>query len=178
MNKINKIKTILGMEVKLETMTLENGAVLEADSFEAGEEVFIVSDEERVAMPIGEYELPEDKVMIITQEGVIAEIKDKEAEEKEAPKEEAPVEEEAELEAEVTTPKKIIESISKEQFFSEIEKLRNEINELKQPKVELSEEVEGLSHNPEASTDTKELNLYSQKRKQSTLDRVFKQLIK
>jgi hypothetical protein len=44
------------MEVKLEQMKLENGTVLEADKFEAGNEIFIVTEDERVALPIGEYE--------------------------------------------------------------------------------------------------------------------------
>jgi hypothetical protein len=37
---INQVKTLLGMEVNLETMTLENGTVLEAEAFEAGNDGF------------------------------------------------------------------------------------------------------------------------------------------
>jgi phosphoglycolate phosphatase-like HAD superfamily hydrolase len=44
---------------ELATMKLMDGVtVLEADAFEAGMEVFIVTeDEQRVALPVGEYEL-------------------------------------------------------------------------------------------------------------------------
>jgi hypothetical protein len=82
-------------------------------------------------------------------------------------------------------------------FFSEIEKLRTEINELKlsktevvaeevvvelseEVKVELStEEVEGISHNPENVSDKKELNLYSQKgNKNTTRSRIFNKINK
>ena len=58
-NVIEKIKDVLNLneEVKLEQQALENGTVLEADSFEADNEVFIVTEDERVAVPVGEYQL-------------------------------------------------------------------------------------------------------------------------
>lgn len=175
---LNKARTLLGIQVKLEQMTLDNGAVLEAEVFEAGAEIFVVADEERVAVPVGEYEA-EGKTIVVSEEGVIGEIKEASAEE-EAPAEEAPVAEE-ELATEEATPKKIVKSISEEMFFSEIEKLRTEINELKlsktevvvEEKVELSE-VEGITHTPENSSDNKETNLYSQRgNKNTTINRIF-----
>ena len=181
---LNKVRTLLGIEVKLEQMKLDNGAVLEAEVFEVGAEIFVVADEERVAVPVGEYQTEDGKIIVVAEEGIIAEMKDAESEE-EAVEEEVAVEEE-ELATETATPKKIVKSISEETFFSEIEKLRNEINELKQKnvevelsaeKVELSE-VEGISHNPEALSETKELNLYSQKGKNTTQSRIFNKLNK
>ena len=185
---LNKVRTLLGIEVKFETMKLDNGAVLEAEVFEAGAEIFVVADEERVAVPIGEYETEDGKIIVVAEEGIIAEVKDAEA------KEEAPVEEEAvseevveeEMATEQATPKKVVKSISEETFFSEIEKLRNEINELKLSKTEIKEEevkvelseVEGISHNPEAVTEKKELNLYSQKGKSTVQSRIFNKLNK
>jgi hypothetical protein len=189
---LNKVRTLLGIEVKLEQMKLDNGAILEAESFEAGAEIFVVADEERVAVPVGEYE-SEGKMIVIEEEGIIAEIKEAQAEEEEAPvEEEAKSEEveEEELSNETTSPKKIVKSITEEMFFSEIEKLRNEINELKLAKVEVKEveelsvelsaepEVEGISHNPENLTEKKELNLYSQKGKNNTINRIFNTLNK
>jgi len=189
---LNKVRTLLGIEVKLEQMKLDNGAILEAESFEAGAEIFVVADEERVAVPVGEYE-SEGKMIVIEEEGIISEIKEAQAEEEEAPvEEEAKSEEveEEELSTETTSPKKIVKSITEEMFFSEIEKLRNEINELKLSKVEVKEveevsvelsaepEVEGISHNPENLTEKKELNLYSQKGKNNTINRIFNTLNK
>ena len=166
---LNKVKTLLGIEVKFETMKLDNGAVLEAEVFEVGAEIFVVADEERVAVPVGEYQAEDGSTIVVLEEGVIGEIKEAGAEE------EAPVEEE-ELAKEQATPKKVVKSISEETFFSEIEKLRNEINELKlskvEEKVELSE-VEGISHNPENLTDKKELTLYAQKAKNTLQNRIF-----
>ena len=180
---LNKVKTLLGIEVKLEQMKLDNGAILEAEVFEVGAEIFVVADEERVAVPVGEYQAEDGSTIVVAEEGVIGELKEAGAEE-EAPVEEAPVEEE-ELEAETASPKKIVKSISEEMFFSEIEKLRNEINELKLSKVEVEKEVElsadkvelseveGISHNPENLTDKKELHLYAQKAKNTLQNRIF-----
>jgi len=176
---LNKARALLGIEVKLEQMTLENGAVLEAEVFEAGAEIFVVAEDERVPVPVGEYEA-EGKTIVVAQEGVIAEIKEAGAEE-EAPATEEVVEEE-ELEAEAATPKKIVKSISEEMFFSEIEKLRSEINELKlskvEEKVELSAqpEVEGISHNPERATEKKNLNLFAQKGRNTIQSRIFNKI--
>jgi len=189
--QINKIKTLLGLEIKLEQMKLENGTILEAEAFEAGAEIFIVNEEDRIAVPMGEYMLEDGKVLIITEDGIIGEIKDAE---EEAPAEEAAPEAEVEVEAEAetSTPKKVVESITKEMFFSEIEKLRNEIAELKAAKVEVKEEVElsaekvavelsaeetqPLKHNPEGAVEKKQTNLFAQKAPKTTRDLVFSKL--
>ena len=186
---LNKVRTLLGMEVKLEQMTLDNGAVLEAEVFEQGAEVFVVADEERVPAPVGEHKAEGDVVIVIEEEGVISEIKKAESEEEEAPAQEEEVVEE-EMSTEAATPKKVVESVSKETFFSEIEKLRNEINELKLSKVEVKEveevsvelssdeDVKGITHTPENKPQERELHLFSQNRKQTLKDRIFKTLNK
>ena len=169
---ISTIKTFLGMEkeVKLAQEVLEDGAVLEADSFEPGQSVSIVNEDERIALPVGEYELPEDRILVVQEEGIIAEIKTKEVEEVE---EEAPemeqVKEEAPMMSEEPAKeiKKTVESIVKETFFSEIEELKKENEELKAKLTELSkveevkeevkeevvelkeEEPKPIQHNPE-----------------------------
>ena len=183
---LNKARVALGMAIKLEQMTLESGAVLEAEVFEAGAEIFVVAEDERVPVPVGEYEA-EGKTIVVAEEGVIGEIKEAGAEE-EAPATEEVAEEE-ELESEAASPKKIVKSISEEMFFSEIEKLRNEINELKLSKVEevvelsteeveveLSTEVEGISHNPERATESKALNLFAQKGQNTIQNRIFNKI--
>ena len=177
---LNKARTLLGIEVKLEQMKLENGAVLEAEVFEAGAEIFVVAEEERVPVPVGEYLTDDGMAILISEEGVIADIKKVEDKPEE---EEVAVEAEQELEEKVN-PKKIVESVSTETFFAAIDKLQNEINELKLAKVEVVaeevklSEVEGISHNPEKVSDKKDLNLYSQKSKNTLQNRIFKQLNK
>ena len=187
---INQIKTLLGMEVKLETMKLSDGVtVLEADMFEAGNEVFVVTeDEQKIALPIGEYELEDGRILIVVEEGVISEIKEKEAEEEEVEEEEAPIEEEAKKEQEMETskaaPKKIVESMIKESFFSEIEALKNEnialkaeLSKLKEAKeVELSE-IKPISFNPENENKSESIKL-SSKRTRTTMDSILEKLNK
>ena len=171
---LKKIKTMLGIQIALEQMNLDNGTVIEAEVFEAGYDVFIVSGEEKIALPVGEYTLEDGRKLIISIEGIIAEIKEAEEVAPEAVTE-------PEMQVEPTAPKKVIESISKEMFFAEIEKLRNEIAELKlskeeKPKeVELSEESKPIVHNPEGKAE-KEINLYATQRVMTTKDRVFNKL--
>jgi hypothetical protein len=186
---INQIKTLLGMEVKLETMKLSDGVtVLEAEMFEAGNEVFVVTeDEQKIALPIGEYEMEDGRILVVVEEGVISEIKEKEEEEEEMP-EEAPIEEEAKKEQEMETakaaPKKIVESMIKESFFSEIEALKNENNALKAElsklkevkEVELSE-VKPISFNPENENTNDSIKLGA-KRTRTTMDSILEKLNK
>ena len=73
---LNQIKTLLNLEVKLEDMKLENGTVISADSFEEGSEVFIVTDDEKVAMPVGEYILEDSRLLVVSEEGVIADVRE------------------------------------------------------------------------------------------------------
>jgi hypothetical protein len=177
MNVINEIKTLLGMEVKLAQMKLKDGVtVIEAEAFEAEQAVFIVNGEERIAMPVGEYELEDGMILVVAVEGIIAEIKEAAVVEEEAPETEVEVEVEAQAET-VATPKRIVESVSKEMFFAEIEKLRTEIAELKSVKQELSSEVvvEPLTHSPEVKNEVK-LNKISTNRQMTTQDIVMAKL--
>ena len=165
------------MEVKLAQMALENGTIIEAEMFEAGASVFIVNEEDRIALPVGEYKLEDGMILIVAEEGIIAEIKEAEAE----VVEEAPAEVEVEVEQEMTEvkePKRVIESVTKEMFFAEIESLRKEIEELKLAKVEVKEvelSAEPLTHNPDATTKI-DLNLFSQNRQKTTFDSVLNKI--
>ena len=176
MNVINEIKTLLGMEVKLAQMKFKDGVtVIEADAFEMDNNVFIVNGEEKIPVPVGEYELEDGNILKVDVEGIIAAI--------ETPAEEAPANEEVVStpaeEAMSTetpaTPKRIVESVSKEMFFSEIEKLRTEIAELKLAKEVVKEElssdvvVEPLTHSPEIKSEVR-LNKISTNRIMTTQD--------
>jgi hypothetical protein len=175
MNVLNEIKTLLGMEIKLAQMKLKDGVtVLEAETFEAEQAIFIVNGEERVPVPVGEYELEDGMILSVAVEGIISEIKEMVIEE-EAP--EAEVEVEVEAQAETATPKRIVESVSKEMFFAEIEKLQAQIAELKSVKQELSSDVvvEPLTHSPEFKNEVK-LNKLSPNRQMTTQDIVMAKL--
>jgi hypothetical protein len=185
MNVVNQIKELLGMEVKLAQMKLQDGVtVLEAEAFEPEMAVFIVNEDERVPMPVGEYMLEDGNVLKVDVEGIIASV---EMPEQEAPEVEVEVEApeaEQEMTSETAIPKRVVESVTKEMFFSEIEKLRAEIAELKLSKTEVVEavelsndKIEVLSHNPDATTEVK-MNLYSKKRQATTFDVVLSKLNK
>ena len=68
---LKKVKAVLGLEIKMETLKMENGTILEAEKFESGEPVFIVTEDEKVALPIGAYELEDKKVLVVEEEGII-----------------------------------------------------------------------------------------------------------
>jgi hypothetical protein len=187
-NILNRILAELSSirEVKFEQMTLENGAVLEAEVFEAGNEVFIVSGEDRVAAPVGEHLLSDGRVLVITEEGVIAEIKEAAAEaevevEVEAPEAEvelAEVEVKEEAPAIAAVVEKVLEQIA--MMREEMKAMREEMGgyakkeEMSAIKAELSAEpaAKPIKHNPE----TKQANKVEFKRPAKTLDRVLARL--
>jgi hypothetical protein len=189
---INQIKTLLGMEVKLEQMKLMDGVtVLEADMFEAGNEIFVVTeDEQKIPVPVGEYEMEDGRMLIVVEEGIISEVKEKEEEEEEVEVEE-PIEEEAKKEQEMETaksaPKKVVESTIKESFFSEIEALKKEnetlkaelskLNEVKEVELSKDEEVKPISFNPENENKVESIK-FASKRPRTIMDSVLNKLNK
>ena len=204
---LNKVRELLGMEVKLEQRKLEDGVtIIEADEFAPENEVVIITeDEQRIPLPIGEYKMEDGMILVVTEEGLISEIKEEAAEEEEVIEEEAKKdyeEKEEEMADESKPVKKVVESIVKETFFNEIETLKKENEELKSKlenlskveteetkeevvedeKTELSTEdldpaVKPISFNPE-NKEVREKMLYAQNRTETTLDRVFKKLNK
>jgi hypothetical protein len=195
---LSRISALLGMEkVELASMKLMDGVtVLEADAFEPGMEVFIVTeDEQRIALPVGEYELEDERILVVATEGVIAEIKMKEEEapavEEEAPVAEEPAAEEPMMEEQMSEegtpaqPKKVIKSQIEEMLFSKIEELKAENEALKaqlseQPVVEEAPVVEEpaakpIAHNPEKQTAAPQFT-FGANRKETTMDRILNKL--
>ena len=134
MTELSSVKETV--EVKFAQMSLDNGTVLEAEAFEAGNEVFIVNEEDRIALPVGEYTLADGNVLYVTEEGVIAEIKSAEAEQEEEVAEVA-AEPVAELEADApSNPKKIVESHTTETHFAEELPMEEKIKAIVMPIIE------------------------------------------
>lgn len=190
LEKIADVLQLSATEVKLESMKLDNGTVIEAESFEGGNEVFIVTEDERVALPIGEYELEDGRMLIIKEEGVIDSVTSKEEE----PKPEA----EAEVEAEEEVKEEEPSYVSKEEFsqlvgiVSELaekveammpkEEMSEESDKTEEPKEELSKEVElsseepsvdSFKHSPEKQEVKNEGFKLSSKRQKTVLDNVL-----
>jgi hypothetical protein len=148
---IEKIKDVLNLneEVKLEQAKLDNGTVIEADSFESGVEVFIVTEDEKVALPVGDYILEDGKILVVAEEGLIAEIKDAEAEEE--------TEEEVE---EVEAAEEEEESLgyATKEELAEVKDMIEEIKAMLEPKEDLSEDLGNLLTEELAKHEKVELN--------------------
>jgi len=177
---LNEIKTLLNIEVKLEEQKLENGTVVSAEAFEKGKEIFIVTDDEKVAMPVGEYILEDGRLVVVEEEGIIADVREV--------SDEVPTKEEEteDLEEEV---KEEMSYATKEEL-AEVKTMVEEIKAMLEPKEEMSEEVKEeevkeelssvkpIKHNPEASTPQKKQVQFAKGQFNTTLDRVLSKLNK
>jgi hypothetical protein len=124
------------VKVEMAMMRLADGTMLEANEFVAGENVFLVGeDDERVAAPVGEHNLEDGRVLVIEEEGVIAEVREAAAEE-EAPEVEIEIEQAAE---------EVVEEmayVTKEEFSAAIDELKEMIAGMMPKEEEMSAETE------------------------------------
>ena len=193
---INQIKTLLNIEVKLEEMKLENGTRIEAESFEKGKEVFIITDDERVAMPVGEYMLEDSRLLVVEEEGIIGdmrEVSDEVPQKEEAEEETEDLAEEADVadwkgmeiriknledaiadlkkdKVDASDSEKVLKSRTVKEEFSEEDK--KEIEE----KLSSEPAAETIKHNPEGDTVSSMKFTYSQNRIPTTLDRILNKI--
>ena len=200
---INQIKTLLNIEVKLEEMKLENGTVITADSFEKDKEVFIVTDDEKVAMPVGEYILEDGKLLIVTEEGLISDVKDV--------SDDVPAEESEEITSDLEEEKEEDKEMAEDGeadvadwkgMEKRIQNLEDAIADLKGDKESKMEEVEEemsiekplksrtikeefseasaapIKHNPEGETAKKKVEFAKGRMGATPLDRVLSKLNK
>ena len=193
-NVIEKIKDVLNLneEVKLEQTKLENGTVIEFDSLEKGNEVFIVSDEEKIAMPVGEYILEDSRLLVVEEEGVIADVREVSDEVPSEETESEEVEEDLAEEADVADWKGMeIRIKNLEDAIADIkseEGLKEELSAIEMGNnltVELSQEIpsevqaklsepsaEPIVSNPESFKAISKFKIASN-RKANTMDRVL-----
>jgi len=171
---LSKVKTLLGVEpsdldvqleqISLEEITLENGTVLTADKFESGSEVFIKTEDQNVPLPIGEYELSDNRILIVKTEGMIEDIKNSDEVVEETAElaaedtnlEEAPVQEEEKELNYATKDELTALAESVEEVKGQIKELIDAISgdkekeEMSQQQEELSKPAaEGIKHSPE-----------------------------
>ena len=193
---LNQIKTLLNLEVKLEDMKLENGTVISADSFEKDKEVFIVTDDEKVALPVGEYILEDGRLLVVSEEGLIADVRDvaddvpaketeegeeitSDLEEEEAPKEEMGYATKEELSSAVKEMKSMIDEVKA--MMSPKEEMGDESKTLKSRTVkeEFSEAAsKPIKHNPEGKSTAKKKVEFAKGNFSTPLDRVLSKLNK
>ena len=192
---LNQIKTLLNIEVKLEEMKLENGTVVSAETFEKGSEIFIVTDDEKVAMPVGEYILEDGRLVIVEAEGMIADVRDvsddvpakeETTEDLETVETEVPAEVAPEVEAIIEAVVEVIAPVI-EEVKSEIEELKKEFGKMRKyedeeeedkKKEEMSAARKPIKHNPEAKAPQKKQMQFAKGQFNTTLDRVLNKLNK
>lgn len=201
---VESIKQVLGMElaevkVELEERKLENGTRIEAESFEKGKSVFILTDDEKVAMPVGEYLFEDGTLLVVEEEGVIADVredvddevpqKEEAGDEKEEMKEEEEMDEEADV-ADWKGMEKRIKNLedaiadlksdkqdrnSKEEEMYSEEKKEEKVEAAKVELNEVEVSAEPISHNPEKIEKKERVHL-AKGRARSTMDRVLEKL--
>ena len=185
---INQIKTLLNIEVKLEDMKLENGTVVSAESFEKGKEIFIVTDDERVAMPVGEYLLEDGRLVVVEEEGLIADVR--EVADETPAKEDSETTEDLEKEDDYAEGEKKETVLDMEEMEKRIQNLEDAIADLKADKVEASSKPKSrtikeefseaaakpIKHNPESKA--KATRVYAESKTRTTLERVLTKLNK
>jgi len=200
---LNQIKTLLNIEVKLEEMKLENGTIVSAESFEKDKEIFIVTDDEKVAMPVGEYLLEDGRLVVVEEEGKIADVrevsdevpaKEEESDDKEITEDLAEEEEKEEekeemgyaTKEELAEVKSMIDEI-KAMLDPKEEMSEESSEEVIEEKVEMSKEVQEqlsepaskpIKHNPEGESKQMKKVEFGKGKFTSTLDRVLNKLNK
>ena len=198
---INQIKTLLNLEVKLEDMKLENGTIVSAESLEKGKELFIVTDDEKVAMPVGEYLLEDGRLIVVSEEGIIGDVRevsdevpaketeegeeitsDLEEEDKKDKKEEMGYATKEELSSAVKEIKANIEEI-KEMMKPKEEDLSDDsesVLKTRTVKEEFSEEAASkpIKHNPELESKKKQVKFGKSNFGATAMDRVLSKLNK
>ena len=186
---LNQIRTLLNIEVKLEEMKLENGTVVSAETFEKGSEIFIVTDDEKVAMPVGEYILEDGRLVVVSEEGMIADVREvsdevpaKETEDlEEVIETEVPEEVVQEVEAIIEAVVEVIAPVI-EEVKEEIEMLKKKFSDMdvkeEEKKEELSAARKPIKHNPEAKAPQKKQMQFAKGQFNTTLDRVLNKLNK
>ena len=190
---LSKIKNILGMElskenkevkevevkaeeVVLATMNLENGTVIEAEEFSAGKEVFIITDDERVPMPVGEYTLEDGRSVVVKEEGIIesiTEVTEEVTEETEVDAKSEDLTTDYPSKDEFNELKAMVEDIKTN--LSEV--LGKKEEELTALQTQLSETpaAEAIKHSPETKSREVEFQ-FASNRRETKLDRIMNKL--
>jgi uncharacterized protein YuzE len=174
--------------------TADGAAVLEAEAFEIGNAVFIVTEEGQIPVPTGEYTLEEGLKIKVDEQGVIVEVETEGAEEvaEEVEAKDEPMKEETGMME--SAPKKVVKSKTEmeESYFSKIETRLSAIEksneDLKAVNVQLSAENEELKKqlaetpaphtkfNPDAEAQRDVKFKIGARREETIQDRVFNQL--
>jgi ElaB/YqjD/DUF883 family membrane-anchored ribosome-binding protein len=155
---LSRINALLRRNVKLEQQTLDNGTVIEADSFEVGMPVFAIDGENKTPLEVGSYLMADGTTLEVYEIGMIGELATPaaEAEEvemstepeeettEEAPAEEVAPETEVELEAVPATLEEILTKVM-EALEPKMEELKAKIDALGAYQTEMKATLSSVS---------------------------------
>ena len=199
---LNRVMVALGIkaeapavEVNLAQLkTMDGQATFDAESFEVGSAIFVVTEDGKIPAPMGEYAMEDGTIVKVDDKGYIVEISTKEEEVMEEPIIEEVMQDEPmkeQIVEEMAKPKKLTETTTKvSEFSAEISEIREELNALKMKLSSVTEERDELVsrlaseeaprsfHTPEATPVNSIKFKIGEKRAESVTDRVFNQLFK
>ena len=155
---LSRINALLRRNVKLEQQTLDNGTVIEADSFEVGQPIFAIDGDNKTPLEIGSYLLADGTTLEVYEIGMIGELAllTKEVEEtemsadpeeeakEEAPLEEAATETEVELEAVPETYEEILTKVM-EALQPKFDELQAKLDEMAMAHSKMKETLSSVS---------------------------------
>jgi hypothetical protein len=194
-----KSKESEAININLELLKTADGqATFDADTYEIGSPIFVVTPDGNIPAPAGEFAMEDGTIITVDDKGYIAEIASAEEEAPEMEMQNAPMKAETgKPTAEnppmdmTAKPKKLTESVIKTtEFNAELSNLKNEFEALKlklsslaDENAELkgrlaSEEAPRTYHSPEKGNVNSLQYKLGENRVETTEDRVFKQLFK
>lgn len=151
-SKLNQIRVVLGLTVKLATAKLKDGTVVEAEEFAPGSDLFIVAEDgSKAPAPAGVHTGEDGTVFTVDESGKIVSVESAAVEEG---KVEVEIETEAVKAAEEATPvkdaveEKIAEAMAK--VAAAIEPIAKDVAEMKQKMAKMEEQYAKFSKAPAA----------------------------
>ena len=196
---LQKVRAMLGVSYKFAQANLDNGTVVEAEAFEAGNEIFIVTDDQKVPLPVGDYNMEDGKKLVVSQEGIIGEIVSVEAEDdKEEEMQYKDKEEMQEEEVVVEAPEEVVKEVEQiveavveavapviEEVKEEVQELKRKFEEQEEKKMEKEDEDKKekmsraarkpIKHNPEKKAQPEGFR-FAQNKQMNTRDRVLQKI--
>jgi hypothetical protein len=165
--KLNQVRQVLGMEVKLEAIKLLDGTMLEVEKLEPGFPVFVIAEDGTMTpAPMGEHTLEDGTTIELDNAGMIVEVSAKEEDVIEAEEaeedvievsgEETKVEEKVDVAMEDIA--EIVEEKVEEKFktlFEVIEEVAMEVAGIKEEMGAMKTKMEKFSKAPAAGAAPK-----------------------
>jgi len=167
--KVNEVLVTLGLVKDKEKIELTHEVLLgqvnagdltiefDGEMLEVGGSVWVMQGEEKIPLPAGEYPLEGDRILLVSEDGIVAEVKSAEVEAEEAPAAQA-----------APSPDDAVQAIKSllikynEDNEKRIKSLEDSLVEFKKENEALKEEVVELSNQPAAKgvkTEVRQIEL-------------------